>query len=116
MTACQDGFRGASSKQNGDLKMDHWIPRSVSRLTVDRPHHLLPQASYGLRREATVAVTPNSCCNRCGYAAISRGARWIVALTADQQLPDDARILVGQCNGRQLGWLANARSLPSRMC
>src|SRR5229473_3353800 len=106
MTACQDGFRGASSKQNSDLKMDHWIPRNVSRLTVDRPHHLLPQASYGLRRAAIVAVTPNSCCDLRGCAATSRDARWIVALTADQQLPDDARILVGQRNSCQLGWLA----------
>ena len=37
---CQDGFRDASSKQRSDLGC-HWVPRSVSRLGIDRSRQLL---------------------------------------------------------------------------
>src|ERR1700674_5887786 len=37
---CQDGFRDARSKHLGDIEY-RWVPRSVSRLGIDRPHHLL---------------------------------------------------------------------------
>ena len=37
---CQAGFRDASSKQSRGLGC-HWVPRSVSRLGIDRSHQLL---------------------------------------------------------------------------
>src|SRR5271154_4569321 len=40
MTAGQDGFRDASSKQLNGIEY-RWVARSVSRLRIDRSHHLL---------------------------------------------------------------------------
>ena len=50
---CQDGFRDARSKHNRDVGHRRWVPRSVSRLAIDRSHHLLrlEQASASARGE-----------------------------------------------------------------
>src|SRR6266436_6487867 len=42
-TAGPDGVRDARSKHIGDVE-HQWVPRSVSRLGIDRSHHLLLQA------------------------------------------------------------------------
>src|ERR1051325_8014801 len=130
MTACQDGFRGASSKQSSDLKAGPWIPRNAWPPTVDRPQHLLPRASYGLNvrrgspsrrtRENSLCFEHGGCSGLIRWGAC-QGVRWLVALAADQQLPDDAGVLVGQRNGGQLGWLAPdqlgqpGRGMPSSL-
>ena len=61
---CQDGFRDARSKQCSGFG-SHWVPRSVSRLGIDRSHQLLrlEQAS-GLRRRSD-----RSSCRRRGLEA-----------------------------------------------
>src|SRR5215467_10174395 len=126
-----------SSKQYGGFEDCHWIVRSVSCLgSIDRTICSV-SSKPRLQREAMVALTPNSLsCSQYSYPALSGGrwgrgawrgftpapsratplapialghqdARWIVAFPADHQLPDDAGILVGQGDGRQLGRLAS---------
>ena len=75
MTAGQDGFRDASSKQGCDVE-HHWVPRSVSRLgSID---HTICSVSSKLRpqrEQRWLAITPNSLCRAVTAASGTRCAR-----------------------------------------
>src|SRR5207237_4415637 len=139
---CQDGFRDTSSKQYGGIE-HHWVPRSVSRLGIDRSHHLLVSSKLPAYQEGDAALPVKmlslprfrlrSCFMRCDARATSgmrsralgRGsiaplpgsdcAVTVVALAADHQLPGDARRLIGERHGGKLRRLAlDERQQPGR--
>ena len=122
MTAGQDGFRGGSSTQSRDvmapLDCTDCLPSRI-----DRSHHLLvllqgPASARCERSPSRPADFVSGSFWRYGHRALG-----VVGLAARHQLPGDARRLVGERHGGELGRLAlqqrdepGRRPVPRRTC
>lgn len=114
MTAGQDGVRDASSKQLCDVG-HHWVPRSVSRLGIDRSRHLLwsrasvPAFAAGRWRPAGEAGHVMRCWSS-GFAHAPGDARrsgfWVRPGSVSSSRP---RSPCGAARSRRQGWPAPLR-------
>ena len=95
LTAGQDGFRGGSSTQNGDVFYAtglHGVSPNSDR-SDPPPARRLARPELGVRRDDALL-------SGCRQGAPDR------RLAADHELPGDARRLVGERDGGELGRLA----------
>ena len=107
MTAGQDGFRNANAKHSGGLlRPMHATAFFTSRIDRSPSARFLARSNINPAPGRSALFMQSRRADPSG-GGCDKGSRVSpVSLATHHELPGDARDLVGQCHGHELGWLA----------